>query len=164
MNDETMSVGLLLESAQTHQKLVEENLQRLKIHAQDLDGIVRDEIRRTLVDELQLVTSETRMAAQALEAMRRAISVRSAIWTLLVTLLCGAAPLALLWAVTPSTAQIVALRAERDELKTNIDRLSRQGARLEWRHCGEAQRLCVRVERTAPAFGEGGDYFIVKGY
>jgi hypothetical protein len=32
------------------------------------------------------------------------------------------------------------------------------------RHCGDAQRLCVRVERAAPRYGEGGEYAIVQGY
>ncbi len=164
MNPDATAAGLLLESAQTHQKLVEENLQRLKVHTQDLDGIVREEIRRTLIDEMQALNTETRGAMQALQAMRRAVGLRTALWTAAVTMGCVAAPAALLWSLTPSPAEILALRAQRDALTANLERLSQQGARVDWRRCGEARRLCVRVERSGAAFGEAGDYFIVKGY
>jgi hypothetical protein len=49
MDDATMKFGLLMESAQAHQKLAETHLEQLRAHTRDLDGVVRDEIRRTLV-------------------------------------------------------------------------------------------------------------------
>jgi len=64
----------------------------------------------------------------------------------------------------PTSAEIQALGAKRDELTANIARLARQGANLELRHCGTTQRLCVRVERSAPAYGAAGDFLVVKGY
>ena len=42
-----MKFGLLMESAQAHQKLAETHSEQLRAHTQDLDGVVRDEIRRT---------------------------------------------------------------------------------------------------------------------
>ncbi len=57
-----------------------------------------------------------------------------------------------------------ALRAQRDELAAGIARLQAAGGRIEWRRCGATQRLCVRVERTAPAFGDHADFLVVKGY
>lgn len=164
MNPDATAAALLLESAQTHQRLVEENLQRLKLHTQDLDGIVREEIRRTLIDEMQALTTETRLAVQSLQAMRRAVGLRTALWTAAVTIGCVAAPLAISWSLTPSAAEIRALRAQRDALTANLERLSQQGGRVEWRRCGEARRLCVRVERSGAAFGDTADYLIVKGY
>jgi hypothetical protein len=56
LDDATMKVGLLMESAQAHQKLAEGQLERLRAHTQDLDSVVRDEIRRTLVEELRALT------------------------------------------------------------------------------------------------------------
>ncbi len=53
MDDTTMKFGLLMESAQTHQKLADAHLEKLRAHTRDLDGVVREEIRRTLVEELQ---------------------------------------------------------------------------------------------------------------
>jgi hypothetical protein len=35
---------------------------------------------------------------------------------------------------------------------------------LDVRTCGASARLCVRVDRNAPAYGPGADYLVVKGY
>jgi hypothetical protein len=163
MNDETMKLGLLMESVQAQQKLVEENLASLKAHARDLDGIVRDEIRRTLVEELEGLAAESRRAASALQAMGRAASLRTAIWSFALSALCTVIPGAVLWWNLPSEPQVAALRAQRDELTAGIARLQAAGGGVSWRRCGAAQRLCVRVDRTAPAFGEQADFVIVKG-
>ena len=44
IDDATMKFGLLMESAQAHQKLAETHLEKLRAHTQDLDGVVREEI------------------------------------------------------------------------------------------------------------------------
>ncbi len=66
-----MKFGLLMESAQAHQKLAEAQLEKLRAHTQDLDSVVRDEIRRTLVEELQMLTAESTRAAQPAENQTR---------------------------------------------------------------------------------------------
>ena len=164
MNDETMKLGLLMESVQVQQKLVEESLASLKAHARDLDGIVRDEIRRTLVEEFESITRESRRAASALQSMGRAVSLRAAVWSLALSALSAVIPGALLWWNLPSQAQMSALRMQRDELTAGIAGLQAAGGGVAWRRCGAAQRLCVRVDRTAPAFGDQADFLIVKGY
>jgi hypothetical protein len=164
MNDDTFKVGLLMESAQAHQKMVEENLERLRAHTRDLDSVVRDEIRRTLLAELQAVAVESKRAAQALQGMRRAVSLRAALWSIGIAALSAAIPCAIVWRVLPSAAEILALRTTRDELAANVAHLEQRGGRIEWRHCGDASRLCVRVERKGPSYGEQADYLIVKGY
>src|SRR6202171_6593087 len=68
MDDATMKFGLLMESAQAHQKLAEAQLDKLRAHTDDLDGVVRDEIRRTLIEELQMLTAESTRATQALRS------------------------------------------------------------------------------------------------
>src|SRR5450759_2269542 len=73
-----MKCGLLMEAAQTHQSLVEAALGTLKLHTETLDSVVREEIRRTLVDELQALTAESNGATQALRALRRAANIRAA--------------------------------------------------------------------------------------
>ena len=45
-----------------------------------------------------------------------------------------------------------------------IEQLERQGARAQWRRCGETGRLCVRIDRHAPIYGEHGDYYVLHGY
>jgi hypothetical protein len=79
-------------------------------------------------------------------------------------MLCGLVPIALARWALPSPADIAALRVRREELAANITKLELQGGRIEWRRCGEARRLCVRVDRNAQSYGEKADYFVLEGY
>ena len=162
LDDATLKMGLLMESAQTHQKLAEGQLERLRAHTQDLDGIVRDEIRRTLVEELKALRAEMTRAARALQKLRSGNALRAAAWSLGVAVLCSAVPIAIARWILPSAGEVAALRARRDELTANLTRLEQQGARIDWRHCGDSKRLCVRVDRKAPTYGDKGDYFVIE--
>ena len=164
LNEDTLKFGLLMESAQAHQKLAESHLEKLRVHTQDLDGVVRDEIRRTLVAELQAVTREIERAARALRQVRRAANLRGLLWNAGIGILCAAVPTAIAAWVLPSPASVAALRTQQATLAQNIARLVQQGGRSEWRRCGDAGRLCIRVDREAPVYGEKADYYIVKGY
>jgi hypothetical protein len=164
VDDATMKFGLLMESAQAHQKLAETQLERLHLHTRDLDNVVRDEIRRTLVDELKALTAETTRAAQALRKIRRVGLWRGTGWSLSVALLCALIPVGVARWVLPSPGELTALRSKREELNANLQRLQQLGGRVEWRRCGDAGRLCVRVDRKAPTYGERADYLVVEGY
>jgi hypothetical protein len=164
IDEATMKVGLLMESAQVHQKLAEAQLDKLRAHTQDLDGVVRDEIRRTLVEELQMLTAETGRATRALEHARHGATRRGTLLGLIVAILCAAAPVAVARWGLPSPAQIEVLRAQRAELSQNVVKLEQLGGRIDWRRCGDARRLCVRVDRKAPAYGEKADYYVIEGY
>jgi hypothetical protein len=163
-DDETMKFGLLMESAQVHQRLAEAHLDKLRVHTQDLDGIVRDEIRRTLIAELQSVTVETERAARALRDMKRRVHVRGIAWNIGAAVLCTSIPTTVAHWTLPSASQIAALREQRDVLTASLARLERQGAKAEWRNCGDSRRLCVRVDLKAPVYGDKADFFVVKGY
>jgi len=164
IDDATMKFGLLMESAHAHQKMAEAHLEKLRSHTQDLDGVVREEIRRTLVEELHELTEESRRAARALAAMKRAANMRGLLWCAGIAVLCTAVPSAIVRWALPSAGDIDALRARRDELAANVARLEQHGGRVEWRYCGDAVRLCVRIDRTAPTYGEKSDYYVVRGY
>jgi hypothetical protein len=164
IDEATMRFGLLMESAQAHQKLAETQLEHLRSHTQELDGVVRDEIRRTLVDELKTLTAETTRAAQALRRIRRVAAMRGAVWSLSLASLCAVIPVAVARWVLPSPAELASLRTKRDEMNQNLQRLQQLGGRVEWRRCGEAGRLCIRVDRKAPTYGEKADYLVVEGY
>jgi hypothetical protein len=161
---DTMELGLLMEGAQVHQKLVETHLEKLRAHTQDLDGVVRDEIRRTLIDELQALTAETNRAVRALRDMKRAANMRYLMWNTGAAILCTAIPGAIAHYALPSQSEITALRAQRDSLAQNVALLERRGAKVDWRNCGDAARLCVRIDRKSPVYGDSADYYIVKGY
>ncbi len=164
LDGDTLKFGLLMESAQAHQKLAESHLEKLKAHTQDLDGVVRDEIRRTLIAELKSVTAESDRAARALRSMKRAANFRGLFWNIGVAVLCTVVPVAIAKYVLPSDATIAALRAQQVALSQSVVRLTQQGGKVEWRRCGDAARLCVRIDRDAPVYGEKADYYVVKGY
>ena len=164
MEEETLKLGLLMEAAQSQQTLAATTLERLREHTAGLDAIVREEIRATLLEELQALYEDSHRAAEALRRLQRTADLRLIAWSAAVLTLASLVPCAIAWWLLPTRAEVQALGARRDELTANIARLSRQGGNLELRHCGTTHRLCVRVERTAPAYGEAGDFLIVKGY
>jgi hypothetical protein len=164
IDDATMRFGLLMESAQAHQKLAESQLEKLRAHTQDLDSVVRDEIRRTLVEELQMLTAETARATRALQKVRHGATLRGALLTLLAAMFCALAPIVVARWALPSAADVSAMRARRDELASDLAKLEQLGGRIDWRRCGDKKRLCVRVDRSAPTYGERSDYYVIEGY
>jgi hypothetical protein len=164
MDESTMKLGLLMEAAQANQKAAESSLKRLKTAANDLATVVRDEVHRILTDELHSLAQDSKRAADALHAVARAAAIRTFVWSVGLTALCSAIPLCVACWVLPSRAQIAALRTKHDELAVEIAQLEERGGRMDLRHCGEGARLCVRVDRKAPMYGEQADYLVVRGY
>jgi hypothetical protein len=164
MDDTTMKLGLLMEAAQANQKAAESSLKKLKAATNELATVVREEVHRVLMEELHSLAEDTKRASDALRAARRAANVRALLWSVGMTLLCSAIPLALALWLIPSRAQIAALRARRDELAIQITNLEERGGRIDLRRCGDGGRLCVRVDRKAPIYGEQSDFLIVRGY
>jgi hypothetical protein len=164
VDDVTMKVGLLMEGAQTHQRLAETHLERLDAHTRDLDEVVRDSVRRTVVEEFRELTAESQRAIDTLRGVKRAAEVRLLLWTLVSSMLSTAVPLAAVRWILPSAEQIDVLREQRDRLASNVAQLEKRGGRIEWRRCGEQARLCVQVDRSAPSYGDKGDFVVPKGY
>jgi hypothetical protein len=164
VEDPTLKLGLLMEAAQAQQTLAATALDRLREHTAGLDAIVREEIRTTILEEMQSLGEDSRCAAEALRRLRRAASLRVALWSVSMATLSAAASCAVAWWLLPARGDITALRAEHDRLTANIARLSQQGGRLELRRCGSTQRLCVRVDRSAPSYGEAAEFLVIKGY
>lgn len=164
MDEQTMKLGLLMETAQTQQELAHGSLQRLQAHTQGLDAVVREEIRRSLVAELGAIVQESEQAAEALRALRRAAGVRMVWWSTAMTCVPGGMMALMLWWWLPAPGEITALRAQREQLAAAVQRLDQSGGRVDLRRCGEPARLCVRVDRHAPVYGEQADFLIVKGY
>jgi hypothetical protein len=163
-DDATMKVGLLMESAQAHQKLAEGQLEKLRAHTQDLDSVVRDEIKRTLVEELRALTAEATSATRALQKVKGAGALRGTAWSVAAAVLCTVVPIEVARWALPSAAEIATLRARRDDLAANLAKLELEGGRIDWRRCGDGRRLCVRVDRKAPTYGDKADYFVIAGY
>jgi hypothetical protein len=164
MEDDTMRLGLLMEAAQAQQNLAGSALDRLREHTTGLDAVVRDEIRTTLLEELRALGEESHRAAEALRRLQRTANLRLLVWSAVTAVLSSVIPLAITAWLLPTRTDVSALGARRDELAANIARLTRQGGNVQLRRCGSAQRLCVRVDRGAPSYGEDGDFLVVKGY
>ncbi|MBW4053291.1 MAG: hypothetical protein HIU85_17890 [Proteobacteria bacterium] len=164
ISDEALKLGLLMEAAQGQQRLGQESLDRLAAHTRELEAVVRDEIRRTVGEELAGVASESHRAAQSLQRLRRAANLRVLLWTVSIAAVCSAITVGEAWWMLPSQHEISALRARRDALAADIARLRERGGSIDLRRCGARARLCVQVDRHAPAYGAHADYLIVKGY
>jgi uncharacterized protein involved in exopolysaccharide biosynthesis len=164
VDDLTVRAGLLLDTVESQRAQATEVLERLQQHLTQIDDVVRDEIRATLLEELRTLAEEGRQASASLRRLGQAAHAHLGLWSAAIAACAAAVPLALSWWLTPSAAELDALRASRAELRANLAQLSAQGGRVQLRHCGDIPRLCVRVERAAPRYGEGGEYAIVKGY
>jgi hypothetical protein len=164
IDDKTMAFGLLMESAQAHQKAAESQLQKLRDHTRDLDGVVRDEIRRTLVDELQSLTTETARTIGALEKIKRGVRMRNTVASVGVAMACALAPVIAAKLMLPSAADVASLTARRDEMALNVSRLQQRGGAVDMRRCGASLRLCVHVDLKAPKYGDKADYYVIAGY
>jgi len=164
MEEDTMRFGLLMEAAQSQQTLAAATLERLREHTAGLDAIVREEIRSTLLEEIRALAEDSQRAAEALRGLQRTTNLRGVAWSVAVTSLAGVIRFALAWWMLPTRAEVAALSSKRDALAANVERLSHQGGHIELRHCGTAQRLCVRVDRGAPVYGEGADFRVISGY
>jgi hypothetical protein len=163
MDSGSMKLGLLMETAQSHQKLAEAAVGKLNEHIQGLEAVVRDEVRQVLIEELKSVRAEIQGAIKSLQALKRAANARTTLWTLGVGAIVVTNALLVAWWFLPKPAEIAALRAEREELASNIAILERRGARADLRRCG-AGRICVRVDLTAPRYGDDADYLVIRGY
>jgi hypothetical protein len=164
MEDETMKLGLLMEAAQAQQALAATALDRLREHTAGLDAVVREEIRHVLIEEMQALTEDAHRAAEALRKLRHTANVRLLLWMAAIVSLATLVPLGIAWYLLPTREDVAALTAKRDELAVSITRLTHQGGNVELRRCGASQRLCVHIDRSAPAYGESGDFLVVKGY
>jgi len=163
MDQDSVKLGLLMETAQTHQRLAEAAIEKLSEHTQALEAMARDQIQRTLVDALKTVDTEAQRAVEALQNIKREANVRVTLWTLGFTVISAAIALLITWWVLPTPAEIARLRTERDELASNLAVLNQRGARADLRRCGTGC-VCVRVDLSAPRYGESSDYMVIKGY
>ena len=90
--------------------------------------MVREEIRRTLIEELAELTDESRRAVQALGAMKRAAQLRGLLWSLSAVLLSTIIPGAVAYWLLPSTSEINALRERgATSSQASIQRLEQRG-------------------------------------
>jgi hypothetical protein len=164
MDDATMQAGLLMESVQAQSRQVDDAVDRLSTLAHGLDAVIRQEIRAAFAEEFQALGTASARASQALALVQRVASLRMLWFSVLASVGSCALPAGILWRALPSRTELQAMRSEQDALHASLQQLHRAGGHIELRHCGASERLCVRIDRGAPAYGAQGDYVIVKGY
>jgi hypothetical protein len=164
VREDTVNIGLLMEAAQTHQDMAQTALQRLNDHAAGLDEVVRDAVRRAVVAEFGALGEHCTQTIESIRGLSR-VATRRSVWTgaILAAIPAIIVAVALPYCL-PGRAQVAAQKAQLSILQDNVARLAQTGGRIDLRHCGETARLCVRVDRHAPSFGEHADYFVVQGY
>jgi hypothetical protein len=155
---EHVDLGRVLETVHAQQSQIHGLLAHLDTRSRDLDSALGEAVQRAFRDAAGL------QAATKLSQVHRATGVRFARWSFGVVSACALVPTILTWMLMPSRAQLTQARQSLDQLSAGITRMSREGGRIDLRHCGEANRLCVRVERKAPFYGENSDYAVLKGY
>ena len=160
---EALRIGALLDAAERQQQAVQEAITRLAAQADALDAVLREQVREVLLSEFRALGDAGQVAAQALEGVRRAAGTRLAVWSLAVAACCTSVPLAVGRLLLPSAAEVERLRREATELSATVAELRAHGGGIDLRRCGSPPKLCVRVERSGPSFGQGGDYLMVKG-
>jgi hypothetical protein len=153
-----VELGQILETVHAQQAQLHGMLASLESRSRDLDASVGEAVQRALMQPAGL------RAAEKLAQVHQATSVRLARWSFGLVSGCALVPALLSWMLMPSRTQLLQARQTFEQLSAGIAQLSREGGRVELRHCGTANRLCVRIDRKSPLYGESADFMVLKGY
>ena len=153
-----VDLSQILATVHAQQSQIHGVLATLDSRAREFDATVGEAVQRALADAAGIRAVET------LSQVHRGTALRFARWSFGVVSACALVPTLISWALLPSRAQLLQARQSLEQLSTGVAQLSRQGGRIELRHCGDANRLCVRVDRKSPFYGENADYMVLKGY
>lgn len=167
-----MKAGLLMEAAEAHQQLAAAALKRLDAATRSLDPAVREAVAQaasqavaeTARAEFAQLRGETQRTAQALQGIRGGLS-----WNLGVMAYGMAAVSALTvvggvyllggfgQAVAAQPAPPTVLRGDPALLAD----LARRGVRVDVVPCGDARRVCVKVDPKAGSYGPRKDLMVL---
>ena len=153
-----MDLSQILATVHAQQSQIHDLLATLDSRSRDLDTTVGEAVQRALGEAAGI------RAAQTLTQVHRATGLRFARWSFGIVSACALVPTVLSWALLPSRTQLLQARRSLEQLSAGVAELSRQGGRIELRHCGATDRLCARIDRKSPFYGENGDYMVLKGY
>ena len=109
------------------------------------------------VKALQGVTERAEQAEENLHQASRSLSWK---WTAI----CAAMGCTLLATVVGLSMLLVPTPGEIAELRANVEYLEAKGGKINLTHCGPSKRLCAEIDIKADAWGENGQFRIIKGY
>jgi hypothetical protein len=153
-----VDLGRMLARVHAQQSQIHGVLTTLDSRSREFDTTVGEAVQRALADSAGI------RAAEKLSQIHRANGMRFARWSFAIVSACALVPTLLSWALLPSRAQVLQSRQALEQLNAGVAQLTRQGGRIDLRRCGAAQRLCVRIDRKSPFYGENADYIVLKGY
>jgi hypothetical protein len=153
-----VDLGHVLESVHAQQSQIHGLLATLDTRSSDLHSALGDAVQRAFMEAAGV------RATEKLSQLHRATGMRFALWSFGIVSACSLVPTILTWTLMPSRAQLLQARQSLDQLSIGIARLTGEGGRIDLRHCGQADRLCVRIDRKAPFYGENSDFAVLKGY
>jgi hypothetical protein len=153
-----VDLSQILATVHAQQSQIHGMLATLDSRSRDFDATVGDAVQRALADSAGI------HAAEKLSQVHRATGVRFARWSFGVVSACALVPAFLSWALLPSRTQVLQARQALEQLNAGVAQLAGQGGRIQLRRCGATNRLCVRVDRKSPFYGENADYMVLKGY
>ncbi len=153
-----IELGRILETVHAQQSQLYDMLASLETRSRDLDASVGEAVQRALTQSAGL------RATEKLAQVQRTATARYARWSFGVVSGCALVPALLSWMLMPSRTQLLQARQSYEQLLAGVAQLSHEGGRIELRHCGTANRLCVRVDRKSPFYGESGDFIVLRGY
>ena len=153
-----VDLSQILATVHAQQSQIHGVLATLDSRARDFDTTLGEAVQRALADAAGM------RAAETLSQVHRRTALRFAHWSFGVVSACALVPTLISWALLPSRTQLLQARETLAQLSAGVAQLSGEGGRIDLRHCGAANRLCVRVDRKSPAYGESADYMVLKGY
>lgn len=153
-----VDLGRMLATVHAQQSQIHGVLTTLDSRSREFDTTVGEAVQRALADAAGI------RAAEKLSQIHRATGMRFARWSFGVVSVCALVPALLSWALLPSRTQVLQSRQALEQVNAGVAQLARQGGRIDLRRCGAAQRLCVRIDRKSPFYGENADYIVLKGY
>jgi len=138
--------------------------QRSKAQAADTEKAVRSAFENYEDALIEALNESERKTSAAIRAQSRNLQ-RTALRSWLavtipvcLSLLLGAGAIAAMsWYITGQINEIASHNA-------TLERLAQEGGAIQLTHCGESRRLCAKIDPSATAYGQNGEYRILEGY
>ena len=165
LDPEERKIAALFAAFEDINTRVDGTVGRLERAVGNLDPTVRQAVRDTYAKELVGLAEQIRQTTVSLQGLRKAADWRQLLLGAGLAALVVVVTLGGFWLLTPSRDEMIRLRGERDQLQAAVEKLADHGGRAQLAKCGASnEHLCVRVEAGLGRFGEGKDYFVIRGY
>jgi hypothetical protein len=168
MDDDTRKMAMMIAAFDDEHARLRKAIEMLARSGVLLQSEVRGAAQEAVDAALKTLQPRVDQAGHTLAKLQRFSLWRAAWQHAVLVVVAVAITLLAVWAYVPPLSEIIALRAEKEQLQASVDDLHKRGAKMKIIGCGPQSRLCVLVDRAAGTFGVAGSkddvYMIVKGY